>query len=1056
MYASMFSLFNSHRLSLFFVKSALVVTLLLSNALAVFAYDGAVDLSYTSNIFNAGEGIVVVQQPDGKILVGGLFSHVNGVRQQSFVRLNADGTVDQTFSAPRFTGVVRNITLQPDGKILVGGTPLNAEINGQLRRGFFRLNPDGSRDETFVDGLGLGLTFNGVGSASLQADGKILVTYGSSFSNSLPSIARLNSDGTRDNSFNAVLGGPVPLSSYVFSSIIALPDGKSLLYGPFSTVNGVTKPALARLNSNGSLDTTFNPAFIPTPVEGNECPFTIALQADGKIIVAGSSLFSINPLGRIRRLNPDGSVDPSFSASPDAPVRKVKVLADGKMLIGGDFTMINSTLRNHVAKLNADGTLDTSFNANPNGQVEDLVASDNPVIVGLINTVNNVQRPGIARLDAAGNVDPNFAAALGVGGTIRKILALPDGKVLVSGDFIRVGNTPTGNLIRLNADGTLDSSFNSAISLPTSDCDLKISADSRIGVGCRVRVNSTGAFKDFVILNYDGSLNTSSTPSVTGTVNKLAFFPNGKVLLVGRFNVQGGPSTLAAIFNTDGTRDTSFMPIFDSDTSLGVGAAIRNDGKFYIAGGFVFVNGMLRATVAGFNADGSLDLTFAPGDPIFSLYYVTVNPTNIYIQPNGKLLVTGKFTGVGTKYLIRLNTDGSLDSSFGSPETVSFNGGFDEDIVIQPDGRILMIELNSSKVIRLKQNGRYDYSFNRNGSGAQSNTLPGFTAEGIISTIAIQSDNRILAAGRFDLYNDVPRFSIARLENSMLTPSTDFDFDADGKSDLAVFRPSDTNWHILKSSNNNYSATTFGLSDDKLVPADYDRDGITDFAIFRPSDGFWYILNSLTNQVSTIRFGQAGDIPVPADYDNDGILDFAVYRPSTGIWWLRLSSLGYLASINFNVRAIPFGAAGDIPTVGDFSGDGRADIAVWRPSTGVWYWLDSFSRTNQLFAYQLGVEGDKPTPADYDGDGKTDLSVYRPSNGTWYRLNSTDNSLTAVRYGLEEDKPVPADYDGDGKADIAVYRPSSGVWYELRSTQGQHAEPFGLSGDLPIQNAFVP
>ena len=275
--------------------------------------------------------------------------------------------------------------------------------------------------------------------------------------------------------------------------------------------------------------------------------------------------------------------------------------------------------------------------------------------------------------------------------------------------------------------------------------------------------------------------------------------------------------------------------------------------------------------------------------------------------------------------------------------------------------------------------------------------------------------------------------------------STGFDYDADGRSDISVFRPSNAAWYVQGSTSGFYGIL-FGVGDDRIAPADYDGDGKTDIAVYRPSTSIWYIINSSDGTFSYYVFGIAEDLPTPADHDGDGRADVSVFRPSTGTWYRINSSDG-------SFFAGQFGANGDSPTVGDYDGDGKADIAVYRPSQGIWYWTNSSH--GSFHAEQFGIDTDVVSPADYDGGGKTDLAVFRPSSGFWYIRSSETGSYTGMQFGISEDIPAAADFDGDGKADIAVFRPSTGTWYRLNSSDGSFdAYQFGTAGDVPVPAAF--
>ncbi|MBV1854339.1 putative Ig domain-containing protein [Catellatospora tritici] len=325
-----------------------------------------------------------------------------------------------------FNGSVRVLAVQPDGKILAGGD--YTAFDGVTANRLVRLNPDGTRDTAFSTAIGTGFegpTVGVVSAIAVQPDGKILV--GGNFTTfdgvTANRLVRLNPDGTRDTAFSTALGTGFNTSVL---SLAVQPDGKIVAGGLYTTLNGVTVNRLVRLNPDGTREVAFSTA-LGTGFN-NSVP-SIALQADGKILAAGT-FTTLNgvTVNRLVRLNPDGTRDTAFSTALgtgfDANVLSVTVQPDGGIIACGGFTTLNGSAANHLVGLNPDGTRDTAFNTN---------LGTGPA-----------------------------------GGTPTAVVAQPDGKVLVSGSFITFNGADVRSLIRLNADGTADTAFNTGLGTGTT------------------------------------------------------------------------------------------------------------------------------------------------------------------------------------------------------------------------------------------------------------------------------------------------------------------------------------------------------------------------------------------------------------------------------------------------------------------------------------------------------------------------------------------------------------------------------------------------------------
>jgi hypothetical protein len=254
---------------------------------------------------------------------------------------------------------------------------------------------------------------------------------------------------------------------------------------------------------------------------------------------------------------------------------------------------------------------------------------------------------------------------------------------------------------------------------------------------------------------------------------------------------------------------------------------------------------------------------------------------------------------------------------------------------------------------------------------------------------------------------------------------------------------------------------TNGLSPDAISAAavltigsgggtDFDDDARAEFLLWTPGTGMWRWASSSatgTTGESGVQWGNQalGDVSLTDDIDGDGLADLVIWRASTGTWYWLTSSSHY-AHAAAGGRQWGNQSLGDIPILADFDGDRRADLGIWRASTGTWYWLTSSS--GYSYASAQGIQwgnadlGDRPFAADFDGDGLSDLAIWRASTGTWYWLTSSTGYAYSSAGGKQwgsadfDDVPMVGDLDGDGLADLVVWRAATGTWYWLTSSSG--------------------
>ncbi|CAM3875723.1 T9SS type A sorting domain-containing protein [Flavobacterium cucumis] len=355
---------------------------------------------------------------------------------------------------------INAVTIQDDGKIIIGGDFTN--FNSQAKNRFIRLNADGSLDDTFVTGNGITSTisfFPTVRAMAIDSNGKIIVVGDFNRYNNVQrnNILRLNDDGTLDTTiFNASnLGSNTPILALAIQS-----DGKIIVAGGFTSFNNTPVNRIVRLNTDGTIDSSFNiGSGVNNPIH------TVSIQADDKIILGGDfTNFNGTLVNRLVRLNTDGTLDSSFNIGSGAnnSIRSSKIQSDGKILLGGLFTTFNTADRKYLARLNTDGTVDSTFDIQlgANNLVGSIAIqfNDKIVIGGNYSLFNSVTMNRIARLNNDGLIDTSFNSGTAANNNVNAIAIQEDGNIIIAGSFTTYNGTTRNRIARIFGDEPLNSS----------------------------------------------------------------------------------------------------------------------------------------------------------------------------------------------------------------------------------------------------------------------------------------------------------------------------------------------------------------------------------------------------------------------------------------------------------------------------------------------------------------------------------------------------------------------------------------------------------------------
>jgi len=643
-------------------------------ALARYNPDGSLDTAFgvegkvTTDFNGQGEEISgIALMPDGRIVAAGTTAFKSNMF--AVVRYTFDGSLDTGFGMGGrvVTGsqyLATAVALQSDGKIVVVGTDLFGFISFLL----VRYNPDGSLDSSFGVGgivVTMGGDFDVWRSVALQSDGRIVVAGGDVL---FTILGRYNANGSLDTSFGGtgivVNGFSNNRDSDAFAVAIQPSNGRIVSAGSVSTDYPDSDFALVRCLADGSIDSTFGSGGQVTtdfPGGADSCN-ALAIQADGKTVAVGGNKRDF----ALARYNPDGSLDISFGNGgrviTDGGLdlaRAVALQADGKVIVAGSGGRQNSLSDFALARYNADGSLDSTFG---NGGIvttdffglQDealalVVQPDGKIVAAGGANIGSRYAFALVRYNIDGSLDTTFdgdgrvVTSVGYNGEARALVLQNDGKLVAAGDS---GGSESGDrdfgLARFNPDGSLDTTFNGVGSVVTDFA-------GRHDIAQALSIQTDGRI---VVAGY-----SQPSPQFGSGMGDFA---------LARYNTNG---TLDTSFDDDGKVITNISNAGNDDEAFGV--AIQGDGKIVAAGYATNLVGAFLSSdfaLARYNSNGSLDATFGNGGIIstnIGSNELSANKAKaMAIQAgDGKIVLAGEAFNNGTGFDFAVARYGGTDTT---------------------------------------------------------------------------------------------------------------------------------------------------------------------------------------------------------------------------------------------------------------------------------------------------------------------------------------------------------------------------------------------------------